>query len=271
MSKRGRPRARAALPQWFDLAKYHDAANLTPGEWYLNLYVRAWIRRGCKPTLPMGNPQPAVRQLRAMPLVRERRRCLDTQLELDCIDAAIADQEYRAIREGKPLPAPVHEASPAELHTVRTMLPAELQAPPSATPEPPGWYAPLGESIPAPLLAPLLRMNLALPDKVLLAEVSLFLRRERARLAALAPHAPFLRALTRRKRPAFDRWASFGLLPLLDLRQWEIDTAATIPRAVLAESIGYDEVEHAGELAKALLHDFTLRALLLPEVRGTAR
>jgi hypothetical protein len=84
------------------------------------------------------------------------------------------------------------------------------------------------------------RVDLALPDKLLVENFYRLLKRERARLRRLGGYEP----PTRIPKPS--DWIRYGVLPYLDLRAWEIHAGVNIPYhvmaiAVLPRAVGGDE------------------------------
>lgn len=114
------------------------------------------------------------------------------------------------------------------------------------------------------------RVNLSLPDKVLIDQFKLFLKGRRSHLQRLGT------TIENRQKPDFAGWQRFGVLPYLDLQIWERESGMNIPNRVMADAIfpqgeGGEEVvrKTTAKLADELLtrkHLETLVALAAHEI-----
>ena len=106
------------------------------------------------------------------------------------------------------------------------------------------------------------RVNLLLPDNVLLEHFKELLKDIRAVLASAGP------PIENKQRPNFGLWQSLGILPYLDLRLWELEAGIKIPNRVVADAIfprgqGGEETvrKTTTKIAKSLLADEHLETL----------
>jgi len=80
----------------------------------------------------------------------------------------------------------------------------------------------------------------------------------------------------RRKRPAYEQWSRYGLLPYLDLLIWSRETGIQIPHQVMAEAVDYRKGGDSfrktiPKLASSLMQDLgELEALAASELRPEA-
>lgn len=75
-----------------------------------------------------------------------------------------------------------------------------------------------------------LAVDMDATDAVLVTAFSAWLKMARTRHAS---------ATSKRERPAYKDWASYGLLPYLDLMLWSKGTGTQIPHHLMAEAVGY--------------------------------
>lgn len=79
---------------------------------------------------------------------------------------------------------------------------------------------------------PAVTVDLNSPDAAILKSFKEWLKRERAKQPKEASTP---------KKPAFDWWSNYGLLPYLDLSLWSQETGNHIPDRVMASAISYDK------------------------------
>ena len=91
---------------------------------------------------------------------------------------------------------------------------------------PEGFTGPVDHLFKPRYLSVFARVNLALPDEVLLQDMQDFLRRVRGEFRAIGgpqPYAQALRELRGRKSAKLKTFAKIKLLPLMDIEQWQRD------------------------------------------------
>lgn len=218
MAKRTAPTA----PEWFRPDAYDAAANLDAGDWLLNLTLRCWLRAVPNPTTEdaLRRVGPVLRrgdaaQMRAMHLADVHRwidrfhadewggdppfeeACQRPQLPADVWHAML----HGRIRDG------IIALRAADVHIVgRRLADEEIDARRT-------------------LVARVVRLDLALPDDVLHADLQRYLQRERHRLAKMGGEQPYREAARSKKRPGprlCETLAKLRLLLYLDLARWAV-------------------------------------------------
>ncbi len=259
-----RPRKIAAPPNWFDLSRYNAANAMDAADWYLNLGLRGWIARTRKASAGRRT------QLRADPLVR-RLEPLPFWLIVR------VPSELSAILDNRLPRSSVELLRTDELYSVERKLPEQIRefgrnckwGETLASDAPSGFAGPLNHLIEPRRLSLFARVDLSMPDKVIVADLLDFLARERAALGSVIgapqPYREALLSLGKRNAAKLKTFATLGVLPFIDLDQWAADTAVSIPPSRLAEWLGVDG-DRLGETrnyATLLLNDFVLRGWLL--------
>jgi hypothetical protein len=231
------------LPEWFDLDKYQGSECLDAGDWYRQLLERQSLFDAC---LNLKNPKPAnsfdygwyadsIKELRDSPLQLddgifdvENRHPPVRALRFFDLYMGAADEQARQGITGKVdiglLFKEGHESG--------------LEVPVMGSPD----------------LHPALIVNLGAGDSTLRESFAIWLQAARKRRDALE---------VRRSRPAWNRWARYGVLPYLDLMIWSVETETHIPDRVMSAAISrYDAGEAnlrktVAPMAEALMSDLS--------------
>lgn len=220
----GRKRKAASLPAWFDLDRYADAEDMDAGDWLLNLTFRRWLA-------DEGEPQDEALLREFGPVLRRSDQRQEWEIfgpwqqgtwrmSSDVLEARKAGR----VRSGiGPLTVP-------ELYLFEGMLPGEVRAfgarfkPGRFTTRdaPPAFDGRLDHAFEMQMLGRFVRVDLSLPDDVLIADVQAFLTSEREALARLGGPQPY-REAAGLKAHAHDlrSLSNVGLLPFLDLDRWQ--------------------------------------------------
>ena len=248
-----RPLAEVEAPPWFRLAAYDAAHELDAADWFLNLMVRA---RG--PSAPM------LAHLRRSPLIR---RADDWTFAL-LLDVA-ADLG--------PLPA-VTPMRPLDLYFFERRLPAAVRefarGEAAAERAPPEYSEPLDRLFSPRMLAAFARIDLSMPDRVILADLREYLSQQRAELAAIPGPQPYAEALRKLgyRRPA--RLKRFGRLRVLAYIDVTKSLDGPVPDAALERMLGHltrSELRQARTYSELLMDEFVLRGWLGPAARAALR
>lgn len=268
------PRANKPQPEWFDLSRYADAAGLTASGWLLNLIFRGWVARthdlfgvsvaqGPRPILCPGDSEQA--EVFAWHFFgREIEAPVGLLDLLNC----------------RPLHAGVDPICVVDLYVFESRLPEAVRQAgarfrPGSTrqsDDPPAFFGRLDHAFDPQMTGRFVRVNLALPDSVLLHDLAAFLKRERVALGAVdraQPYREAVREADKHKASKLTTLASIGLLPFLDLDRWAVSEGETITGYAMAELIG--ATGRMKEVRKAAIrcrNDLALRAWLEPAARG---
>lgn len=113
---------------------------------------------------------------------------------------------------------------------------------------------------------PAISVNLSASDGLLLKAFSDWLKEARSSQQC---------DIQKPRKPLYDRWASYGLLPYLDLLIWSKETDTRIPYHVMSDAVGYVKGESSFSktvipLASSLIRDLsTLEALAVAEAQAS--
>jgi hypothetical protein len=238
-----------AAPEWFRPEAYLDAATLDLGDWLLNLTVRRWLHdepaAAIEAALRTHGPLLRRGDVRQMIALGWQAYLPDTVVIEDADDFAalvtppdLPSDVIKALRTGRVRDG-INPLRVAELYLFERMLPDDLRAYAARwqpgdclTPrDPPAFGGSLDDAFgigPASQQVDrFVRVDLALPDDVLHADLHCYLRSERARLAEMGREEPQpyrdAARLKSRQSPAklAQTLASIGLLPYLDLVRWQ--------------------------------------------------
>lgn len=255
----GRPRTKPAVtPSGFNLKKY-DCTGLDGADWLLNLSLRNWLRRQSSEEViqyvrEKWNETPVLRRA----VLRDGQ-----YLEWDC---EVDDSLFSYVIHGNRPQLGVNLLCISELYTFEQRLPQKIRDfAATYVPEynpivPPGFTDAVDRAMPERLLSCFARINLSLPDDVLLEDFSIFLREYRQELKALAPQAPYLEAIRSANRSDIARWAKQNLLAFIDL----VDTNPEAPNSAFCIPLGIDDkaVARLRQLHRRLSAHFCLKATL---------
>jgi hypothetical protein len=234
---------RKAAPEWFRLDRYAEAADLDAGDWLLNLAARAWCSEAHNPN--------AERFLRRWPVLRRNETSHRAVLALSDPPALVRE----ALDAGR-VASGIKPVSVSELYLFEKRLSADVRAfgasfdpersgPPRLVLAPEAFRGRLdhafGMTPDRQLTGRFVRVDLALPDEVLAADLLAWLKAERRELGTLGDlhyrQAAGL-AMNRRK---LSKLAALGLLPYLDLDRWNRHAGARYSFHALRELIEGDK------------------------------
>lgn len=265
-----------AAPDWFSADDYDAAATLDAGDWLLNLTLRCWLRnepnpatekalREVGPVLKRGDAA----QIRAMHLADVHRwvaifnasewgnpfaafddACRRPQLPPDVRHALL----HGRTRDG------IAPLGCVEMYTLERMLPDEIRAagakfkPTDNLARHPRAFGgnlddAFGDGPAKQMSGRFVRVDLAMPDDVLLADLQRYLKHERQRLAAMGDpqrEYSYREAARLKAKPAPRTLATFAglhLLAYLDLSRWAAGEPKKSHGARLSE---YDLMALAG-------------------------
>lgn len=109
----------------------------------------------------------------------------------------------------------------------------------------------------------LVSVNMLLPDSVLIEQFKQMLNEQRVGTKGIAP------VLSKQRKPEFNDWINFGVLPYLDLTIWATESGVSIPNRVMADAIfpvgeGGEEVvrKTTSKLAREILSKPMLETLI---------
>lgn len=240
------------LPEWFRLAKYAPAESLDSAGWYEQLGVRRDL------ISLISSRRLNHWQTDEFPLVDNCRRALDLVRENPIVDVS-TDDLLRVYFYGGPL----HELKSRDprysfgvrLATVRDLYVTEGLIKKDERDYARKFFAQtfdrnddwfkkgfqyqctdwidepvdgITDSASSNVTA---RVNLLLPDKVLIEQFKRMLKELREPMQKIGNPPPDLR------KPDYSSWIKFGVLPYLDLKIWEMESGATIPNRVMADAI----------------------------------
>jgi hypothetical protein len=263
----GRPELKVDAPAWFDGVRYDDAHKMDEGDWYVNLALRGEIARGV-------NKQHAllVAVVRGKePLIR--RADLNVELRF------ALPQPIVALLDGRDTGSGVAYLRAEALYYFEKRLPKQIRefgANPRGTGAPEGFTGPIDHLFKPRYLSVFARINLALPDEVLLQDMRDFLRCARGEFRAIGgpqPYAQALRELRGRKSAKLKTFVKIKLLPLMDIEQWQRDENISIRPAALARMLDTapEDVREARKYASILCNEFVLDGWLIRAAREAVR
>jgi hypothetical protein len=246
------------------LARYGDAATMDMADWLINLELRSLVARTGDAGL--------ARFVRENPIIR---RSDAHGIEFEPIRARLSPAAC-AILDNRQPPGGVQPLRVDEMYVFEQRLPAAIRDAgrafvpgfPCGVDVPPEFAGPLDDAFDPPLLGRFARIDLSLPDDVLLREFKRYLAQQREQLARVAADAPFARAIDdieHRYDPKPATWARLHVLALLDVQAWLAETGTHTTPGAIARALGLDARDHqqAVEYAKTLTNDFSLRGWLL--------
>lgn len=267
-----RPRIEATTPHWFDLKRYARACDMDAADWYINLAIRGEIARGKNHTWLVEfvrGTTPLIR--RSGSLSDARLRSLGDVGELLRGRVPRASVEYLRTCElyyyEQKLPEPIRKFG-ANLDARKMMSMFNGSAPS-------GFTGPLDHAFDKRQLEVFVRIDLTLPDQVLMKDMQDFITRARGELSAIGgkqPHDKALRELSGRSAN-LKTFGKLNLLAFMDIEQWCRDESTSIKEAPLARMLDIDakELPAARKYAKALGDGFVLQAWLIRAAREAVR
>lgn len=248
-------------PSWFDGESYRDAEKLDRGDWLLNLVMRRWLH---------DEPQPEFEALlRDSPILRRDEWSNGRNLPMEFWGADVPRDVIDALRDGS-VRSGIEPLTVSELYLFERRLPSEVrQAGAVFTPGatwrhevPAAFNGTLDDAFGAEpnkqMTGRFVRIDLTLPDDVLMADLRRYLKSERARLAALGGPQPYREAaaLNKRSHPLgtlagvrSSKPHGLCLLQYLDLDRWQRAEGLSLSFDRVRQMAGCDK-ERAAELRR---------------------
>lgn len=307
-----RTKSAPTAPAWFRPEAYDAAAPLDAGDWLLNLTLRCWLRNEPNPATEKALREvgPVLRrgdaaQVRAMHLADVHRWIgrfnasewggdpLTPHYEA-CQRPELPPDVWHALQHGR-IGDGINPLGCVEMYTFERMLPDNIRA--AGAKFKPGDYAgqypqafngtlddAFGDGPAKQMLGRFVRVDLGLPDDVLIADLQRYLKHERQRLAAMGDpqrEYSYREAARLKAKPAPRTLATFAglhLLAYLDLSRWAAGEPKKSHGARLSE---YDLMALAGvasarraelrEYARLAGHQMQLHALFARLDRSARR
>lgn len=234
-------RKRDKLPDWFSLEKYQFASGLNVAAWYEQLYSRktliSMVNKNFNNGALLSHIQEILKMVRDNPFIDVAANDL-YQIYLD-------GGALHEIKTGNITYSPgVHFSTVRDHYLVEMGIEVEkrnyaraffkqiengfLDKPLKYKYQ--DWINEPVDSLQGHYTKNL-RVNLAIPDSVLIEQFKSLLQKQRRSLASVGC------TLDSKHRPNFSAWCKFGLLPYIDLKTWEIETGKNIPNRVMADAI----------------------------------
>ncbi len=231
------------LPKWFDLTKYREVGSFEASDWYRALQIRQGAMSMVREDKLSGNTAAYAPSVGAR-LERLRSSPLNTTSNVSLFFihahdvASPSRMPVRSITTHDLIEQGRHDRAAAEDGYCDALLAKrwDLMADPEIS-----WSDELNAlastalelrdyvSQGSPSAVAVVDLNAT--DSVLIDAFSTWLKELRAKQPTRSPR--------KRERPAYEKWASYGLLPYLDLCIWSEETDTQIPQHVLAEAVGY--------------------------------
>lgn len=274
-----------APPAWYQPEAYRSAHNLDAGDWLLNLTTRSWLHREphaqteealreVGPVLRRGDDAQIIRMHTA-----DKHRWVHTfkstewedpfaELAEACKRPSLPSDVWNALQTGS-VRSGVEPLSVSALYVFEKMLPDDLRAEGErlkrgdlSVRASPKFGGSLDDAFPKQMVSRFVRIDLALPDDVLRADLDDFLSRERRRLSAMGGEQPYREAARLKlKVHELGTLANVGLLQFLDLHRWQIAAGLDLSFYSVREMAGVVDRSREGELRRRV--DLTLRQLQL--------
>lgn len=289
-----------ARPAWYSPDAYLAAEELDAGDWLLNLVLRSWLHREWREQTEeaLQSAGPVLRRNDEAQIIRMHRadthRWVAWFRSSDWDDPFIAFKEARtrpslpgdvwhALQTGK-VKAGITPLSVSELYTFEKRLSEEVRAEGARFQQrddfaglhaSPTFRGKLDDAYSPQMVSRFVRINLALPDDVLRADLEAFLASERQRLEKLGGQQPY-RESARLKLKAHDlnTLAKVGLLQFLDLYRWQARQGLGLSFYAVREIAGIADRSREAELRHRValtLQQFQLHAWFARLERGGSR
>lgn len=267
--------AQPGAPTWFDLSNYGNVGTLDAADWLLNLQFRNWVWR-----YRSGEGMEAIRKSpvlrRADPAAADAVRSAGYP-PWDEIARAQRSSIEDLLKDPPRLRSGVEPLSVGGLYYFERRLPKSVRdaaasdpALASGTPNPMDQR--LDHAFDQQYVSRFVRINLALPDSVLIDDLKQFLQKERADLArAKGRFSAAVREIRGRKlRPDLSVLSTCALLPYLDVLRWSESDGVTLSDYALFTLIGLSHqkaLDTTRRYAEIATDNMTLLAWLGPLVR----
>lgn len=246
------------LPEWFDLENYRDCECFDSYEWYLQLLERRSFFNAClerkEPESPTKSAftwyDDSIEDFRDSPLelpdslsgIEHRKPPVRSLRDYD-LSMAIIEAAFKQGRASDSIDTSVLFKDPHEAGIEIDCIGSQHRL-------------------------PVLIVDLGVNDSTLKESFAIWLQGARKTHSDLTP---------KRSKPAWDRWARYGLLPYLDLLIWSMETETHIPDRIMSAAISAYDVGEANlrktvaPLAEALMDDLSgLQALAAIEAATLA-
>ncbi|MFC7517273.1 DUF6387 family protein [Herbaspirillum sp. GCM10030257] len=215
MTKETRLKNASQLPDWFDLAKYADAKDLTSIDWYWQISARTNLAQHINWAIPMS--------------------FYEKHLDNPTAMRALKNQQNAASLLGVTRKTPILDIT-TPLHTGISI--ADFLDKPSAgvsyaTPEDINRHRNDHDFIRHTQVSNevIANIDLDVPERLLIESFTTFIRQAKGRGNASAAIEDRFRT------PNFQEWIRVGLLPYLDLTLWSFEEDITIPNRVYCNAI----------------------------------
>ena len=287
-----------APPEWYLPEAYRSAEDIDAGDWLLNLTLRCWLHGGAQPqtedALRGAGPvllRGEYPQIKRMHLADVHRWVYSFgSSEWDdpfgafdeaCRRPSLPSDVWAALRTGK-VRSGIEPLSVSALYVFEKMLPEEIRArgvrlqdgDHSAT-GPRAFGGRLDHAFPSQMVNRFVRIDLSLPDDVLLADLDEFLATERRSLAGIGGEQPYREAASLKlKAHELRTLAKVGLLQFLDLDRWQRAQGLNLSLYAVREMAGVVDRSRENELrhrVKLTLNQFQLHAWFARLERGGGR
>ena len=272
-------------PSWYRPDAYRVASTIDAGDWLLNLALRSWLYRepnerteaalrSVGPVLRRGDDA----QIKEMHLADVHRWVYTFRgdqwddpwdaIEEACGRPALPSDVWEALRTGR-VRSGIEPLNVTALYAFERMLPEGIRAAGSRFKPtdslgiyPKAFSGRLDDAFQPQMVERFVRIDLAKPDDVLLADLRLYLSAERQRLAALGGEQPY-REAARLKLKAHDlrTLATVGLLEFLDLDRWQQAEGMELSFYAVREMAGVIERAREPELRRRV--DLSLQQMQL--------
>ena len=216
-------KARVEPPCWFSLADYAESASLDIGDWLLNLTFRSWLDESQN-----DRAEAELRKLGPVLRREDPKHHFALQDFLRHWESSPQDV-WDALMQGS-VRSGIEPLTVAGLYVFEQRLPEPLRAYGAAFKPslngldraPRAFDGRLDHAYPVQMTQRFVRVNLSLPDDVLLADLAAFLKSERDDLAKLGRDFPYQEAAAiETKAHKLRTLDEIGLLPFLDLDRWQ--------------------------------------------------
>lgn len=261
---------------WFELSRYSDAAQLDASDWFLNLLFRNWLGRTSD-----GEGESFLQS--AGPLLRRDDRDQINELQVLFLGREEeAPSGLLTLACGQPLASGISPFTVETFYFFERRLPDAIRTAGATYEEggfrrdgtPPAFYGRLDHAFQPQMVNRFVRVNLALPDDILVEDLKRFLKTERSELASIGGRQPYrdaIRAVDKTRGRNLGTLASVQLLPYLDVHRWLGRIGDSISDYRLAKIIGLDGASRLRETRRyvdLVADQLALRAWLEPVVRG---
>lgn len=245
------------VPEWFNLSKYGTASKLDAFGWHIQLALRAHLMEGLR--LPENKRNDSWRK--GIALVR--RTPIVSPEEL--FDAGLVRNEFLGVRltsarelyhtERK---IPKEKRKQASLVFAEGLLDTDLLYAMRRDHAAYRWLdQPVNKVAGLVGLEANIRVNLLLPDKLILEQFGALLQQLRSGELGVGLQMPHL------TRANFKNWAKFSVLPFLDLDIWAQETGASIPRKAMIDAI-FEPLERSVETLRKTTEKLARELLTWP-------